>query len=95
MSIKTNLNNIKSTLPNHVTLVAVSKTKPISDIMEAYHAGHRVFGENKIQEMVEKQEAMPKDIDWTGLSEFELDDTTKGSQTMACSGNVCEIVDLT
>ncbi|PIA82058.1 YggS family pyridoxal phosphate enzyme [Gaetbulibacter sp. 4G1] len=64
MSIQQNLDHIKSTLPEHVTLVAVSKTKPVSDLMEAYNAGQRVFGENKIQEMVEKHEAMPKDIDW-------------------------------
>jgi pyridoxal phosphate enzyme (YggS family) len=64
MTIQQNLNYIKSTLPDHVTLVAVSKTKPVSDLMEAYNAGQRVFGENKIQEMVEKQEAMPKDIEW-------------------------------
>tara|TARA_R110002049_G_scaffold38978_1_gene120322 strand:+ start:9178 stop:9849 length:672 start_codon:yes stop_codon:yes gene_type:complete len=64
MSIKQNLNQIQSTLPNHVTLVAVSKTKPVSDLMEAYNAGQRIFGENKIQEMVEKHETMPKDIDW-------------------------------
>ena len=49
MSIKQNLLNIKSALPEHVTLVAVSKTKPISDLMEAYDAGQRIFGENKIQ----------------------------------------------
>ena len=64
MSIADNLENIKSKLPDHVTLVAVSKTKPISDLMEAYNAGHRVFGENKIQEMVEKHEQLPKDIEW-------------------------------
>lgn len=64
MSIQQNLNNIKSTLPNHVTLVAVSKTKPVSDLLEAYNAGQRIFGENKIQEMVDKYEALPKDIDW-------------------------------
>jgi pyridoxal phosphate enzyme (YggS family) len=64
MSIKDNLLRIKSTIPNHVTLVAVSKTKPISDLMEAYDAGQRIFGENKIQEMAEKWEAMPKDIQW-------------------------------
>ena len=62
--IKDNLAKINSTLPEHVTLVAVSKTKPISDIQEAYDAGHRVFGENKIQEMVSKHEALPKDIQW-------------------------------
>ena len=64
MSIAQNLLRIKSTLPSTVTLVAVSKTKPISDLMEAYDAGQRIFGENKIQEMAEKWEAMPKDIEW-------------------------------
>lgn len=64
MTIKENLSNIKSKLPEHVTLVAVSKTKPVSDLMEAYNAGQRIFGENKIQEIVEKHEIMPKDIKW-------------------------------
>ncbi|TWO32038.1 YggS family pyridoxal phosphate-dependent enzyme [Seonamhaeicola sediminis] len=64
MSIANNLLNIKSTIPEHVTLVAVSKTKPVSDIMEAYNVGHKIFGENKIQDMVEKYHAMPKDIKW-------------------------------
>ena len=64
MSIKNNLKNIKSVLPEYVTLVAVSKTKPVNDLMEAYNAGQRIFGENKIQEMAEKYEEMPKDIEW-------------------------------
>lgn len=64
MSIKDNLNTIKSTLPEHVTLVAVSKTKPVSDLMEAYNTGQRIFGENKIQEMADKYAEMPKDIEW-------------------------------
>jgi len=64
MSITQNLNNLKSSLPEHVTLVAVSKTKPNADILEAYNAGQRIFGENKIQEMAEKWEQMPKDIQW-------------------------------
>lgn len=64
MSIKNNLLQIKSTIPQNVTLVAVSKTKPISDLIEAYDADQRIFGENKIQEMTEKWEAMPKDIQW-------------------------------
>jgi PLP dependent protein len=64
MSIAENLINLKSQFPSHVTLVAVSKTKPIADLMEAYHAGQRIFGENKIQEMTEKWEQMPKDIQW-------------------------------
>jgi pyridoxal phosphate enzyme (YggS family) len=62
--IQHKLLNIKSQLPNYVTLVAVSKTKPVADLMEAYHAGQRIFGENKIQEMTEKWEQMPKDIQW-------------------------------
>ena len=64
MNIQENLKAIKSSIPEHVTLVAVSKTKPVSDVMEAYHAGQRVFGENKIQEMAEKFEELPKDIEW-------------------------------
>ncbi|MGN7513941.1 MAG: YggS family pyridoxal phosphate-dependent enzyme [Allomuricauda sp.] len=64
MSIKDNLNTIKSELSEGVTLVAVSKTKPNKDIMEAYEAGQRVFGENKVQEMVQKWEDLPKDIEW-------------------------------
>ena len=64
MSIAKNLTQIKSQLPYHVTLVAVSKTKPVADLMEAYNAGQRIFGENKIQEMTEKWEQMPKDIEW-------------------------------
>ncbi|MFC0777581.1 YggS family pyridoxal phosphate-dependent enzyme [Flavobacterium sp. HJSW_4] len=64
MSIQSNLNTIKATLPEHVTLVAVSKTKPVSDLMQAYEAGQRIFGENKIQEMTDKWEEMPKDIQW-------------------------------
>ena len=64
MSITNNLLNIKSQLPNHVTLVAVSKTKPVADLKEAYHAGQRIFGENYVQELVEKHEALPKDIQW-------------------------------
>jgi pyridoxal phosphate enzyme (YggS family) len=64
MSIKDNILNIKSSLPSHVTLVAVSKTKPVSDLMEAYNTGQRIFGENKIQEMTEKWQQMPKDIQW-------------------------------
>ncbi|MBP4137896.1 YggS family pyridoxal phosphate-dependent enzyme [Flavobacterium geliluteum] len=64
MSIQSNLNTIKTSLPEKVTLVAVSKTKPVSDLMQAYEAGQRIFGENKIQEMAEKWEQMPKDIQW-------------------------------
>ena len=64
MSIEQNIQRINSELPAHVTLVAVSKTKPVSYLMEAYHAGQRVFGENYVQELVEKEQQMPKDIKW-------------------------------
>ena len=64
MSISENLNKIKSTLPAGVRLVAVSKTKPESDIMEAYNAGHRIFGENHAQEMKQKHADLPTDIEW-------------------------------
>jgi pyridoxal phosphate enzyme (YggS family) len=64
MSIKDNLENINLKISSEVCLVAVSKTKPISDILEAYDCGQRVFGENKIQELVEKHNKLPKDIEW-------------------------------
>ena len=64
MNIAENLEKIKATLPPHVDLVAVSKTKSETEIMEAYKAGQRIFGENKIQEMVAKWENLPEDIQW-------------------------------
>lgn len=64
MSITNNLHIINNFLPAHVTLVAVSKTRSVSEILEAYNAGQSVFGENKIQEMVEKYDALPKNIQW-------------------------------
>lgn len=64
MPITDNLLRIKAALPPQVTLVAVSKTQPVSAIQEAYDAGQRHFGENKIQEMTEKHAALPKDIHW-------------------------------
>ena len=64
MSIKENLLKIKSSLPEGVTLVAVSKTKPNELLMEAYEAGQRDFGENYVQELVDKHEQLPKDINW-------------------------------
>jgi hypothetical protein len=64
MSIAQNLQKIKAEIPEQVTLVAVSKTKPTEDILEAYQAGQRIFGENKVQEMTDKCEQLPKDIQW-------------------------------
>jgi pyridoxal phosphate enzyme (YggS family) len=59
-----NLEQIQLTIPEHVTLVAVSKTKPIEAIQELYDAGQRIFGENRVQELVDKYEVLPKDIHW-------------------------------
>jgi len=64
MSIQSNLERIKATIPDNVTLVAISKTHPAEVVMDAYNAGQRIFGENKVQEMVSKYEALPKDIEW-------------------------------
>ena len=64
MNIKENLLQLKSKIPKSLTLVAVSKTKTNDHIMQAYNAGQRIFGENKIQEMVLKYESLPKDIKW-------------------------------
>jgi PLP dependent protein len=64
MNIAKNLQKISNSIPENVSLIAVSKTKPISAILEAYHADQRAFGENKIQEMAKKYEELPKDIEW-------------------------------
>jgi pyridoxal phosphate enzyme (YggS family) len=64
MEIQKRITEIKKSIPKNVTLVAVSKTKPISDLKAAYDGGQRIFGENKIQEMVDKFDALPKDIQW-------------------------------
>ena len=62
--IGANLDKIRKELPEHVVLVAVSKTKPLEDIQEAFDAGQRIFGENKVQEMAAKWEVLPKEIEW-------------------------------
>jgi len=64
MSIAENIKKFRVSLPDNVTLIAVSKTKPVSDLKKAYDAGQRAFGENKIQEMASKWEVLPKDIEW-------------------------------
>jgi len=64
MPVKENIQHFKSALPANVTLVAVSKTKPISMLLEAYDAGQKDFGENYVQELVDKEAALPKDIRW-------------------------------
>jgi pyridoxal phosphate enzyme (YggS family) len=64
MSIAANIEKIKQQLSQKIKLIAVSKTKPVETLMEAYHSGQKIFGENKVQELVGKFEQMPKDIEW-------------------------------
>ena len=71
------LNSIRTDIPDHVTLVAVSKTKPISNIQEAYDLGVRDFGENRVQELVEKHDALPEDINWHAIGHLQ---TNKAKQ---------------
>lgn len=63
-NIQNNLSTLKANLPERISLVAVSKTKSENELLQAYDAGQRIFGENKIQEMASKFEALPKDIQW-------------------------------
>ena len=71
MDIKDKTKALINSLPSHVTLVAVSKTKSVEEISQAYEAGQRVFGENKIQEMASKWEELPKDIAWYMIGDVQ------------------------
>ena len=71
MCIKENIKNIKEDLKKDITLVAVSKTKPIEDIKLAYEMGQRDFGENKVQELIDKEEILPKDINWHFIGKLQ------------------------
>ena len=64
MSISDNLKELSSRIPSTVSIVAVSKRKPVEDIKQAYNAGQRIFGENRVQELIEKQPLLPEDIEW-------------------------------
>jgi len=64
MNIRENIRQFKESLPDNVTLVAVSKTKSREEILEAYREGHKIFGENRVQELVAKAENLPSDIQW-------------------------------
>jgi pyridoxal phosphate enzyme (YggS family) len=64
IDIAANIRAIKETLPSTVKLVAVSKTKPVTDILEAYNSGQRLFGENRVQELMQKKDLLPADIRW-------------------------------
>ncbi len=71
MSLIDNLQKIKENIPEKVKLVAVSKTKPEKDIMELYNSGYRIFGENKVQELVQKFKDLPKDIEWHQIGHLQ------------------------
>ena len=71
MSISENILKLKKELPKEVTLVAVSKTKPISDIEQAYNSGQLIFGENKVQELVEKYKKLSKEIQWQMIGHLQ------------------------
>lgn len=64
MNIKNNINQIKQMLPEGCELIVVSKTQPVDKILEAYDTGHRAFGENKVQELIQKAHLLPTDIQW-------------------------------
>lgn len=64
MSIAENIRKLRAEIPHHVSIIAVSKRKPVDDIMQAYQAGQRIFGENRVQELMEKQPLLPQDIKW-------------------------------
>lgn len=72
MSLKENYLSIKKSLPTDIKLVAVSKTKPASNIFELYELGHREFGENRVQELVNKYEELPKDIKWHMIGHLQI-----------------------
>jgi uncharacterized pyridoxal phosphate-containing UPF0001 family protein len=64
MSIRSKIEALKETVPSNVKIVAVSKFHSNEEIMEAYNAGQRLFGESRVQELVQKQQELPKDIEW-------------------------------
>lgn len=64
LDVAENIDILKSQIPENVKLVAISKTKPAELILRAYHSGHKIFGENKVQELAQKYEKLPKDIEW-------------------------------
>ena len=89
MSIKDNILRILETIPDNVKLVAVSKTKPDSDIIEAYKAGHMVFGENKVQDLAAKQPRLPADIQWHFIGHLQ----TNKVKSIAAFVSLIESVD--
>ena len=70
-TVQDNISRVKAKLPSNVTLVAVSKTKPVEAILEAYESGQRIFGENKVQEIVAKRDLLPSDIQWHQIGHLQ------------------------
>jgi len=64
MDIRSNIIKLKKELPEGISLVAITKTKPVEEVLQAYEVGHRDFGENKVQELIQKQPLLPSDIQW-------------------------------
>ena len=89
MNIENNISNLKNSIPDNVDNVALSKTKPINDLIKAYQAGQRIFGENKVQEMVAKFEQLPKDIEWHMIGHVQ----TNKVKYMAAFVNTIQSVD--
>jgi len=89
MGIRENINKIRNEIPAHVKLVAVSKTRPVSDLMEAYETGQRLFGENKAQEIINKQPLLPEDIEWHFIGHLQ----TNKVKYLAPFINMIEAVD--
>ena len=85
------LNSIRAEIPAHVCLVAVSKTKPVSDIQQAYDAGVRDFGENRVQELLEKVGLLPEDIRWHAIGHLQ----TKKAKQVANIAHLVHAVDTT
>ncbi|MCF8464013.1 MAG: YggS family pyridoxal phosphate-dependent enzyme [Flavobacteriales bacterium] len=92
-TIAENIRHVKSEIPNHVTLVAVSKTKPNELLTEAYHAGQRIFGENRVQELVPKSETLPKDIAWHMIGHLQRNKIKYIAPFVSCIQSV-DTVDL-
>lgn len=92
-TIAENIREIKSEIPSHITLVAVSKTKPNEVLMDAYEAGQRVFGENRVQELVPKSETLPKDIDWHMIGHLQRNKIKYIAPFVSCIHSV-DTIDL-
>lgn len=85
INIVSNLKNIKQLLPPQVKLIAVSKFHPVSSILDAYNAGQLLFGESRMQELVEKQEHLPSNIEWHFIGNLQ---SNKVKAVVACANTI-------